>query len=352
MSFNSISHDALARIGFNSFFQTALSDAEPGLQPARITERHRNGWRCHDGVQEFPVNAAPGLLRQWQAQGLEPVVGDWCLLNAEPDGSRWMAQLLARRNAIVRRQEDTVQTLVANVDTALLLMGLDGNYNPRRLERYLLVARAAEAAPVVVLSKADACDNIDERLHEVQRLAGASCPVLAGDTRNAEMRTALLPWLQPGQTLVLLGSSGVGKSTLSNTLLGAAAQATGQVSEAQDRGRHTTVSRRLLPLADGACLIDTPGLRDLQLSGREQLGEGAFAQIAELAAQCRYADCGHANEPGCAVRDAVPAEQLAHFHKLGQELALVQRNPQQQRAQKQKDKAQTRALRRFYRDGD
>ncbi|MFP5306655.1 MAG: ribosome small subunit-dependent GTPase A [Gammaproteobacteria bacterium] len=317
---------------------------------ARVVVRHRSSYRVHDGDTERDAALTPGTLQRLQAQDAEPVVGDWCLLRVYDAGSLWVEAVLPRRSLLARGSGHGTQPLVANVDTALLLMGLDGNFNPRRLERYLLLVRGADIAPVVVLSKADVCADAEPRVRQIRTLAGASVPVLCGDMRDPGLRDALAPWLQPGQTLVLLGSSGVGKSTLANTLLGDVRQATGAVSGADDRGRHTTVSRQLLLLPAGACLIDTPGLRELQLSGGEQLGDGAFEDIAALAQHCRYADCRHDGEPGCAVASAVAAERLAHYHKLARELAQLQRTPAHARAQRQKDKAQSRALRRFYRD--
>lgn len=231
-------------------------------------------------------------------------------------------------------------------------MGLDGNYKPNRLERFLLLARASETSPVVVLTKADLCHEGEARIAQVRRLCGDATAVLHGDARDPQLRDALRPWCGEGQTLVLLGSSGVGKSTLCNTLLGESAQATGAVSAEGDRGRHTTTARRLLCLPDGACIIDTPGLRELRLSGDEKLGDGAFEDIVQWAEHCRYRDCGHGDEPGCAVRGQVKDERLENYHKLQRELAHAQQTALQKRAAKQADKSLHRELKRYYRDRD
>lgn len=334
-------HGALRRIGFPLRYIPLLPDDGSAL-PARVTARHRDRCELHDGVAAFEAVFPPGE---------DPLAGDWALWR-EDGGLRRIVSLLPRQNLLRRgRADGESQGLVANVDTALLVMGLDGNYNPNRLERFLLLARASEAAPVIVLSKADLCEDAGSRIDAVRRLCGGGV-LLHGDMRDQALRTALQPWLGEGQTLVLLGSSGVGKSTLCNTLLGESLQATGAVSAARDRGRHTTTSRRLLRLPDGACIIDTPGLRELRLSGDETLGEGAFEDIAQLAEHCRYRDCRHEEEPGCAVRDVVDAQRLANYHKLERELAHVQQTVLQKRAAKQADKALHRGIKRYYRDRD
>ncbi|AXQ30891.1 ribosome small subunit-dependent GTPase A [Solimonas sp. K1W22B-7] len=334
--------DALRRIGFPLRLVPFLS-SETGALPARVIARHRDRCELHDGSQVFEALFAPGE---------DPLAGDWALWRDE-GGTRRIAALLPRANLLRRgRGDGEAQPLVANVDTALLVMGLDGNYKPNRLERFLLLARASETAAVVVLSKADLCTDADARIAAVRRLCGSATQVVHGDTRDATLRAALQPWLGEGQTLVLLGSSGVGKSTLCNTLLGDSRQATGTVSAAADRGRHTTTARRLLCLPDGACIIDTPGLRELRLSGDEALGNGAFEDIAQLAEHCRYGDCRHEEEPGCAVRGQVDEGRLANYHKLERELAHARQTSLQRQATKRADKALHRSQRRFYRDRD
>jgi ribosome biogenesis GTPase len=335
-------HGALRRIGFPIRFIPLLPDDGRTL-PARVIARHRDRCELHDGGRSFEARFLPGE---------DPLAGDWALWR-EDGGERRIVSLLPRLNLLRRgRAGGESQALVANVDTALLVMGLDGNYRPNRLERFLLLARASEASPVVVLTKADLCADTDARLAQVQRLCGDGTPVLRGDSRDPRLRESLKPWCGEGQTLVLLGSSGVGKSTLCNTLLGESAQATGAVSAEGDRGRHTTTSRRLLCLPDGACIIDTPGLRELRLSGDETLGDGAFEDILQRAGHCRYRDCRHGDEPGCAVRGQVDEERLDNYHKLERELAHAQQNALQKRESKQADKALQRGLRRFYRDRD
>jgi ribosome biogenesis GTPase len=241
--------------------------------------------------------------------------------------------VLARRqhdgNRLVRR------VLVANVDTVLLVMGLDGDWNLRRLERFWTLARGTGLPAVVVLTKADLFDTaaVAHRIREVHALM-PDAPVRAVDARGPQAREALVPWLRPGHTLVALGSSGTGKSTLTNALAETLAdacpavappgdppqrQATGATRTGDDRGRHTTTVRSLHRLPGGACLIDTPGVRTLRLESDDDTLAAGFDDIARLAPSCRFRDCRHEGEPGCAVRDGVDPARLRNFHKLQRE---------------------------------
>ena len=194
-------------------------------------------------------------------------------------------------------------------------MGLDGDFNPRRLERYLAIVLAAQVTPVVVLSKADVADEVGGKLAQLKQRLPQHVPLFAVDTRHAYDVAILEPWLGAGQTLVLLGSSGAGKSSLTNTLC-TAGQATNAVRHGDGRGRHTTTARSLHQCADGACIIDTPGLRSWQADADAQTLAATFDDIAALASTCQFRDCRHAGEPGCAVRSAVDADRLRNYHKL------------------------------------
>lgn len=232
------------------------------------------------------------------------------------------------------------QVIAANVDTVFLMNGLDGDLNPRRLERYLTAAWESGAVPVVVLNKLDLADDRDARIAEVEALAMGT-PVVAVSALERRGLEALAPWLEAGRTVALLGSSGVGKSTLVNALLNEERQATGPVREDDSRGRHTTTHRELVPLPGGAMLLDTPGMRELQLWGDEAGLEEAFADVAALATECRFRDCGHTGEPDCAVRAAVERGvldegRLASWHKLQRELRrLANRQDARARAAEQ-----------------
>jgi ribosome biogenesis GTPase len=234
---------------------------------------------------------------------------------------------LPRRTAFVRKAADTVQTLqviAANIDVAFVVASMNADLKGRRLERYLAAAWQSGARPVVVLTKADLADDPDEAVAQVLAVAGGA-PVLAVSAVTGEGMAALAAHLQPGETCVLVGSSGVGKSTLVNALAGETLMDTGAI-----RGRHTTTHRELSPLPGGALIIDTPGLRELGLMDADEGLGAAFEDIEALAAECRFKDCGHTSEPGCAVRAALDAGNLdpgrwRNFQKLKRELSHQER---------------------------
>ncbi|WP_232221179.1 ribosome small subunit-dependent GTPase A [Luteimonas sp. J29] len=308
-----------------------LMAAHPRARPARVVEQHRAGYVVADATEpaasvESPPQwqRPPGYRRGKVAPGERAVVGDWVLVE---DGR--IVALLPRRNALKRAaagEHYRQQLIAANVDVAIIACGLDGDFNPRRIERYLLLARAEDVRPVVVLTKADLPGaDPDAARAALADVLGGDVPVLAVNARDPATAQALAPWLGPGVTAVLVGSSGAGKSTLTNTLLGHERMKTGAVRGRDARGRHTTTHRALIPLPSGACLIDTPGMRELKPTGEEDLGDG-FADIEALAAGCRFRDCRHQAEPGCAVRAAVEAGELdpgrlANYHKLRGEVA-------------------------------
>jgi ribosome biogenesis GTPase len=274
-----------------------------------------------------------------------PVTGDWVAIREIEPGLVLIEEVLPRRSKIARRaagRRSDEQVLAANVDLALIVCGLDGDFNPRRLERYLAICAEGNVEPVIVLNKADLCRDPDSAGAEA-RQAARSARVFVISARTGAGCEALLP---DGVTAVLLGSSGAGKSTLLNRLLGQQLHATAAVRESDSRGRHTTTERELIVLPSGACLIDTPGLREIQLPVSGESLNAVFDDIAGLAAQCRFRDCTHSTEPGCAVRDAIPAGRLASFHKLTREAARVRDSL----AEKQRWRAIHRAMRRFRKD--
>jgi ribosome biogenesis GTPase len=310
---------ALRRIGLNNPIAARLALHDRG-RPARVASVHRTSLVLHDGLQDLPARPHPSL-------DASVAVGDWVLFDHNDQDEAWVHTLVDPLNELVRRDaHGTRQRLAANVDTALLVMGLDGDFNLRRLERYLMVARSCDVASVIVLTKGDLAPDADERAAQVAARLPATVSVVRVHPQEPGAADVLAPWTGEGQTLVLLGTSGVGKSTLTNTLTGAHQQ-TGGVRKGDDRGRHTTTSRSLHLCAGGACVIDTPGLRSWQPDADEDDVNAAFDDIETLAAHCRFHDCSHMEEPGCAVRDAVDADRLRNYHKLLREVRHAAATP-------------------------
>ncbi len=277
-----------------------------------------------------------------------PVTGDWVRVRAVEDGLVWIAGVEPRRSWIARRaagRRADVQVLAANVDRALIVCGLDGNFNVRRLERSLAICHEGGVEPVVVLNKADACADVGAAVEQAREVA-VGARVLAVSARTGAGCEEVAALTGAGVTAVLLGSSGAGKSSLVNRLVGEQVQATGEVRESDARGRHTTTRRELRRLPSGGWLIDTPGLREIQLAVSEESIEAVFDDIAGLAGECRFRDCSHADEPGCAVRGSVSGERLESYHKLGREAARLTGEVRE----KERWRAAHKALRRFYRD--
>jgi ribosome biogenesis GTPase / thiamine phosphate phosphatase len=293
----------------------------------RVVEVQRDSVLLHNGHLAQRARLLPALhasIAELGESGL--AVGDWVYARQQAHGEWWVHARVPPINQIARRLHDgrdkvTRVVLVSNVDTALIVMGLDHDFNPRRLERYVAFTRLAQVAAVVVLSKADlvSAEQLEVRLHEARAVVPAGMEVLALDGLSSTQVQALAPWLGAGQSLVLLGSSGAGKSTLTNTLLGHQQQSTGDTRQGDGRGRHTTTVRTLHALPGGAVIIDTPGLRTLRLDADAHELVQAFEDIAQHAMQCRFRDCSHSQEPGCAVRVAVPEARLKNFQKLQRE---------------------------------
>ena len=306
-----IDFESLRNIGLTQAIASQLHGIDQGTL-VRVTQVHRDSIAVHDGERESPARPIHGTTL---------AVGDWVVR----DAAGAISACLDPTTVLTRRTEDgRRQTLASNVDTALLVMGLDHDFNPRRLERYLALVHAAGVAPVVVLTKRDIGIDPELRQEQLQVRLSAHVPVFAVNALGGEAHSVLAPWLKCSQTLILLGSSGAGKSTLTNTLTGGQ-QLTGGVRGDDSRGRHTTTARSLHLCPGGACIIDTPGLRALRLDADEDQLDAAFDDIDTLARQCQFRDCAHEAEPGCAVRGAVDEDRLRNFHKL---LREVRRNRQ------------------------
>lgn len=328
-------------LGWNAFFEPHYTPhLEQGLAVGRVVLSNRGHYRL-DGLGDGsrPPRAAElaGRLRpEWSAPETSasessseslPAIGDWVVFEPQNgDGPVRIVDVLPRRSCLRRKeagQRSRQQVVAANVDTVFVVMGLDGDYSPRRLERFLTMIWDSGARPVVLLNKDDLCPEGAERQLEIESLS-PGVPVHRLAALGGQGIDALKPYLAAGQTVVLVGSSGAGKSTLVNRLAGHEVLRTGAVRQGDDRGRHTTTHRQLVVLSGGALLIDNPGIRELQLwAGDEGLSQ-AFDDIHRLAEQCHYRDCGHHDEPGCAVRRAVEegrldAARLGNLHALERE---------------------------------
>lgn len=314
------------------------------LQAARIIEVHRDSLVLHNGSTKLQTRALPRLLLELATDELSLAVGDWGLLSGTVNsGYHLIARMPALTHLARRNNEGRVQALASNIDTALLVMGLDNDFNLRRLERYLALVQAAGVAPVVLLTKADMHAHAAARLAEVEQRLSANVPVFAVNGLNKATAELLAPWMAAGQSLILLGSSGAGKSTLTNTLTGSK-QETGAVRVGDSRGHHTTTARSLHLCPEGACIIDTPGLRSLQLNLDEEALSASFADIDALAEQCQFRDCSHQSEPGCAVRAAVDQDRLKNYQKLLRETQRTQQSPLDKIAARSKWKVLVRAV--------
>ncbi|HUG22464.1 ribosome small subunit-dependent GTPase A [Piscinibacter sp.] len=323
-----IDFEQLRRIGLTPAMaqhlamHTAAQDGSQTLM--RLVEVHRETLRLHDGQVEHSARALPRLTRELDERDTALAVGDWVFAGTDVHGDRWVHAQVPPLSHIARRDADgSRHAVVSNVDTALLVMGLDDDFNLRRLERYLTLVQGSGVHPVVVLTKADVAAPTAEllapMLAQLRERFSRSLDVLAVNGTHPSAAHALAPYLHAGQTVVLMGSSGAGKSTLTNTLAGEALQDTGAVREHDSRGKHTTTSRSLHCLPGGACVIDTPGLRALRPDVDEATLAWLFDDIGRLALQCRFRDCRHLDEPGCAVREGVGGDRLRNYHKLMRE---------------------------------
>ena len=288
-----------------------LREAASGARVARVVGQHRSGYDVAESAGDLRRVQPPAAWTRPRGDPAErAAVGDWVALDA---AGKNILRLLPR-HALLKRaaagEHYRQQLIAANIDHVLVVCGLDGDFNPRRIERYLLIVQASGAAPVLVLTKADRCEMLDDVLDVLEDERLSNVPVHPVNAKDASSVAVLHPYLGPGKSAVLVGSSGAGKSTLTNTLLGIEKMKTNAVRENDQRGRHTTTHRVLIPLPQGGCLIDTPGMRELKLSGEEDLADGGFDDIEALAQGCRFSDCGHSNEPGCAVRAAIESGEL------------------------------------------
>ncbi|MGB0133834.1 ribosome small subunit-dependent GTPase A [Dokdonella sp.] len=339
----------LSSIGWRGDIPAAPAD-HPEFRIARVIAQHRAGYELHDGVSAFNAQPAPRFLKPTIDPTERPAVGDFVQVSTHKPPS--IEKVLPRRSTLARAaagERHQRQLIATNIDTVMVVSGLDGDFNPARIDRYLMLVEGSGAKAVVVLTKADTTDDMEVSLEEMRSRVPAEIEVIAINARSADSVAGLLKFFGPGSSTVLVGSSGVGKSTLTNTLLGESRQATNSVRETDSRGRHTTTYRALIQLPTGGCLIDTPGMREIKLTGEETLDGSQFGDIEELAQNCRFGDCSHLSEPGCVVRAALDDGRLdnARWHnylKLRGELAAAADSLELQLRRKSETRIQTKAL--------
>jgi len=334
---------SLAHLGWQPFFQQQLTLQEwDSALPGRIVEQHKS---------EIKVATAEEILTLPLVHSMpEMVVGDWILLTESEDKEKYFSRLLERKTCFSRKAAGSKvhkQLISANVDTAFIVCSMNEDFNLNRIERFLSLVNESAAEVVVVLSKSDQAESPEEFIQAVQSID----PLLMVEAINCldpESIKKLSPWVNQGATIAVLGSSGVGKSTLTNTLLGESQQNTDGIREDDSKGKHTTTRRSLIPLKEGGLILDTPGMREIQLADSKDGIATTFADIEAFAEQCRFADCGHQGEPGCAIHKAVESgeldpRRLANYQKLLKENAFNSASLSERRAS-------DKALHKYYKN--
>jgi ribosome biogenesis GTPase / thiamine phosphate phosphatase len=330
----------LNELGWDDWFVQQRDRLPSDHAIARVALQHKDAYVLYSEIGELTAEVS-GKFRHQATQAQDfPAVGDWVSVQIRPsEQSATIQQVLPRRSKFSRKvagAKTEEQIVATNIDTVFLVSGLDHNFNPQRIERYLVLAWDSGANPVIILNKADLCADLKDKLAAVEAIAPL-IPILPLSATQQQGLEDLYPYLQPGKTIALLGSSGVGKSTLTNQLLGQDIQAVQTVRSGDQQGRHTTTHRELLRLPTGALIIDTPGMREIQIWAGESSLTETFADVEAWATQCRFRDCQHQQEPGCAVQAAIAQGMLARsrwlsYQKLQDELHYLTRK-QDQRAQ-------------------
>ncbi|MEN6371377.1 MAG: ribosome small subunit-dependent GTPase A [Armatimonadota bacterium] len=325
----------LEQLGFDSHFAGHFAPYETQkLSAGRVSLEHKNSYIIYTECGEMPATVSGRMHYDALDQLGYPVVGDWVvanILDEEPQRAIIHA-ILPRKSKFSRKEagKRTIeQPIAANIDTVFIVVGLDHNFRVRRIERYLTLAWESGANPAVILTKSDLSDAVEDRLREVQASA-PGVPVHAISVLEEKGLNQLSDYLTEGKTIALLGSSGVGKSTIVNYLIGKDVQSVQEVREEDSRGRHTTTRRQMFVLPSGGLVIDTPGMRELQLWDADEGLSGVFEDIENLARECRFTDCSHENEPGCKVRQALESGELdparfENYRKMLKELNYLEK---------------------------
>jgi len=324
----------LNELGWSEHFAAAQAAvAAPNLVPARVARQDYGCYLVFAEKGELVADVRGRLRHEAQGPADLPAVGDWVAVQPWPgEAKATICAVLPRRSCISRKTAGArtdEQVLAANVDTLFLMVGLDRDFNPRRVERYLTFAWESGASPVILLNKADLCKDVEDRVLAIETIA-CGVPVHALSALAGDNVEAIRGYFVEGRTAAFLGSSGVGKSTLINALIGEERQEVGAVRESDGRGRHTTTRRELVFVPAGGMIVDTPGMRELQLWADEDAAGRTFGDIETLARRCRFRDCTHRTEPGCAVQAALDdgeldAGRLESYRKQQRELAYLAR---------------------------
>ncbi len=331
----------IRQLGWNDFFKSNFAPHEEnGFSPARVARRDKTSWMLYHRGGESSGELSGRFRRELTDTAGWPAVGDWVGISPGDHPSPAIIHAVLPRLSCFSRKAASSggmpdsggrtdeQVLAANVDTAFLVSGLDNDFNLRRLERYLATAYDGGATPVVVLNKTDICDDVEAVVAKVESVA-AGVDVLTISATEGTGLEQIDPYLEGDRTIVLLGSSGVGKSTIINRLIGSDLLKTGAVREDDSRGRHTTTWREMIPMPSGGVLIDTPGMRELQTWLDEDGLKQTFSDVAALSEDCRFRDCQHQGEPGCAVEAAVKtgdldSGRLISYRKLEKEMRRLE----------------------------
>ena len=344
----------LESLGWNSFLSTAYQQLDyENTVPARVFRQDRQHYIVQSEQGEITATLLGRLLYDEDAD--LPVVGDWVMIEPFDEEQAVIHGVLPRVSLFARKeagQKTRKQAVAANVDTVFLVSGLDNDFNIRRIERYLVQTVNSGAKPVIVLNKIDLCSDLDEKIAEVKRIAG-EVDILPLSAIEGDGIDKLQAYISEGETVAFLGSSGVGKSSLVNRLVGYTHLKTGAVRADDSRGRHTTSHRELVLLPQGGLVMDTPGMRELQLWGDQEDLDTVFDDIEALAKKCRFRDCAHESEPGCAIHEAVEAGELDEdrfqsYMKMRREIAYT--NRRRDEASIREERKRQKSMGKLYKD--